>query len=44
MAAQRLLEPGLADVAPRADDIAPDIHAHAYSLECATAGGDPAPV
>src|ERR1700722_11346360 len=40
-AAQRLLEPGLADVAPWADDVAPDIHAHAYSLECQAGTGYP---
>src|SRR5579875_141203 len=28
-----LLEPGHTDIAPRADDIAPDIHAHAFSVD-----------
>src|ERR1700722_10635354 len=41
-AAQRLLEPRLADVAPWADDVAPDIHAHVYSLECPAGSGYPA--
>jgi hypothetical protein len=30
---QRRLEPRFADIAPRADDVAPDLHAHADSLE-----------